>query len=371
MSNRILLIKASRKHIRRALELLEDYTALQPTPQLMDILLPSVNKLLEQLEACFDELTDAECEIEASEVYDTKRKLERFKAVFYQKVFCQPLPFGNNPFFSNLPSLGAFGGFSGGGGGFGNLLHQRPAQQMNHQPLQPSHRITEPPVQRIFISFKDAIYTRFCFKPNAPLKNYLVHKNKKIPEPFTLLNILLLLKEIIIEEKLFDPRNVSIILCNPELDKALNKKALHITELHWLVLFQMRKMCCQTTESLDNTKLPEQCSDFKLYFPEKPKPTEGDSASLFSMQHLLRSILSVANGSNGMECKHKQCLFTKDEITKLVLSYLKTKHTSLTDPRNPYIFFVKNDPIGWAFQVDAFHESQIPSLIQKQIIPQK
>ena len=39
------------------------------------------------------------------------------------------------------------------------------------------------------------------------------------------------LKDVVINEKLFDPRNPSVILCSSELEEALDRKALHVTEL--------------------------------------------------------------------------------------------------------------------------------------------
>jgi len=45
------------------------------------------------------------------------------------------------------------------------------------------------------------------------------------------------LKEIIRDEGMFDHRNPVIILCGGELEKALNMKALHVTELRFVMPF--------------------------------------------------------------------------------------------------------------------------------------
>jgi len=39
------------------------------------------------------------------------------------------------------------------------------------------------------------------------------------------------LKEIIGDEELYDPDNASIVLCDHELETALDVKALHLTEI--------------------------------------------------------------------------------------------------------------------------------------------
>ena len=45
------------------------------------------------------------------------------------------------------------------------------------------------------------------------------------------MQVLLALKEIVSREKLFDRRNPTLIICNSELEDALEMKALHITEI--------------------------------------------------------------------------------------------------------------------------------------------
>lgn len=44
-----------------------------------------------------------------------------------------------------------------------------------------------------------------------------------------------LLKDIISEERMYDQRNAAIVLCDPELEEALDVKALHLTEIRLVV----------------------------------------------------------------------------------------------------------------------------------------
>merc|ERR1712088_773916 len=53
---------------------------------------------------------------------------------------------------------------------------------------------------------------------------------------YTLYEVLLALKEIVSREKLFDRSNPTLIICNSELEDALEMKALHITEIKNQVL---------------------------------------------------------------------------------------------------------------------------------------
>ena len=48
--------------------------------------------------------------------------------------------------------------------------------------------------------------------------------------------------------------------------------------------------------------------------------------------------------------------------------YIVGNKERLFDPRNICVAFVKDDPLGAAFGVDAFHRCQITSLMRKQII---
>ena len=48
---------------------------------------------------------------------------------------------------------------------------------------------------------------------------------------FILSKIIAILKTIIGQEKMYDDRNPTVILCSPELELALDCKALHVIEL--------------------------------------------------------------------------------------------------------------------------------------------
>jgi hypothetical protein len=48
-----------------------------------------------------------------------------------------------------------------------------------------------------------------------------------------LVKVLTILKEIIRDEEMFDMRNPAIILCDKDLEAALNMRALHVTEIRY------------------------------------------------------------------------------------------------------------------------------------------
>ena len=89
---------------------------------------------------------------------------------------------------------------------------------------------------------RNLLNTHFKFIPMSNLKQFLITKTGVNKPQYLLAEILTSLKMIIKSESLFDPRNPSVILCSPQLEKALNMKALHVTEIRDLVLAQVQEV---------------------------------------------------------------------------------------------------------------------------------
>ena len=81
----------------------------------------------------------------------------------------------------------------------------------------------------------------FKFKEGASLKFYISKITNTEKLFYTLGEILTIIKRVISEEKMFDDRNPSVILCSKELEHALNRKALHVTEVRGLVMNQIEE----------------------------------------------------------------------------------------------------------------------------------
>lgn len=82
------------------------------------------------------------------------------------------------------------------------------------------------------------------FTPNSKLKEYLIKWNNKerfdLPYSHSLYQIILSLKEVILSNRLFDENNPSIILCDSELEEALDCKALHVYEIGFFCCKQLQ-----------------------------------------------------------------------------------------------------------------------------------
>jgi len=89
---------------------------------------------------------------------------------------------------------------------------------------------------------KNLLNTLFKFNPLSKLKRFLIDKTGVEKTFYSLAEILTILKNIIRGEGMFDHANPSVIICSPELERALNMKALHVTEIRDLVLSQITKV---------------------------------------------------------------------------------------------------------------------------------
>ena len=84
--------------------------------------------------------------------------------------------------------------------------------------------------------------TLFVFKPASDLKTFLFDKTQVWKTYYSLAEILTILKNVVRGEGLFDPGNPTIIFCSPELEKALNMKALHVPQVRDQVLSHVIKV---------------------------------------------------------------------------------------------------------------------------------
>ena len=74
------------------------------------------------------------------------------------------------------------------------------------------------------------------WKEGSRLKQFLNLKCDDNERSFTYIQVLKILKDVIISEKLYDPKNPAIILCNDDLELALDQRALHVSQLNAAIL---------------------------------------------------------------------------------------------------------------------------------------
>jgi E3 ubiquitin-protein ligase Mdm2 len=264
---------------------------------------------------------------------------------------------------------------------------------------------------------RSILHALYTFKENAPLKNYILNKRPSTGESLTLAEVLTILKEIIRDEGMFDMKNPAVILCDQNLEKALNMRALHVTEIRDIVYSQLTRLpddkqdinrsqnsrqqhnysvrrdeqqlqealtpTDKTTVSTSQTSVAQQSvngnpapqtSNGNLpavapqtsvtrsnNAPETPIDYTNNNAR-YTLKSEFRSVLATLPTFN-----QNQTLFAYSEVSELLSNYIRSKKNFI-DPRNPKLAIIKDDPLSKAFKVDSFHQCQLTSLMRKQLI---
>lgn len=202
----------------------------------------------------------------------------------------------------------------------------------------------------------DTIELYYGFKNNSTLYQYLKNKINNFKEFYTLREILKFLKDIIVRENMFDDTNPAIILCSKDLETALNMKALHVTEMKEVVLWQLYP-------------LPDNFQHF-LGAVTKPKPVQNckrKNDDIYQNENN-RFTLTPAFYKVFEPVVNNKKIFSYSEIVEMLSAYIISNKEKFLEPRNIKVALVENDPLGIAFGVKSFHRCQVTSLLRKQIL---
>ena len=213
------------------------------------------------------------------------------------------------------------------------------------------------------------LHTMFQFKPLSRLNNFLISKTGVNKPFYSLLEILIIFRDVIKMESMFDPNNVSVILCSSELKDTLNVKAFHLSHLKGLI-------------STHVTNLQDQNLDDKVTNHSYNKFLDADltpntiirhaSLSISSLTHkdarctLQPSFLKVIQSVNGTDSG--KTVFSYSEVTTLLSMYILSSKDHLFDHRNTELALVDGDALGSAFGLMGFHRSQLTKLVKSQLI---
>ena len=218
------------------------------------------------------------------------------------------------------------------------------------------------------------------FKDGSPLKSF-INKHAGIVEDwektyYTVGEILTFLKQIIAGERMFDPKNPSIVLCSIPLEKALDQKALHLSEIWNVVMRQIIVVPGETIplRSFKSDQLPRSLGQMKPWelrqliaplelFPYTTAAHIPNDAQ-FNLKPLFLLVIRSVAGT-----PLNQINFSYKEIAQQLSKYIIAKRYEFFDRRNIRVALVKDDVLGRAFGVSAFHRSQVQTLIWSQLIP--
>ena len=212
------------------------------------------------------------------------------------------------------------------------------------------------------------------FQPGSKLKSFLVKKTRVEKTYYTLVEIMIILKDIIRGEGLFDDTNPSIILCDKELEEALDKKALHVTEIRDVVLKELIKISDQNLRdgfpqskkiisdgSTNRVTTSEDTLQNKPLY-QRVMSVFTDANTRFSVKPKLLSVIRMVP-----ETDQTKSIFTYKEVMVLISKYILARKDEIFDARNIKVALVETDPIGAALGVKSFHRCQINNLIRSQL----
>jgi len=226
-------------------------------------------------------------------------------------------------------------------------------------------------------------YHQFKYKS---MVNYFENKTDGYPGPYTLYEIMVILKFLIKEEKQFDANNSGMIICNPDLERVLTIKVLHITQLEELVsllvtpippklqkllkskkrqVTKTSKMCQMMEEELRRKKNePNQTlANPTQQLERQPFIPYNNPASRFSFKDDLIKVMKTVP-----EYDQNKESFSFNEAAQLLSRYIRSNQEKLINSRNKEVAICENDLLGIAFGVRAFHRRQTIILLKRCLI---
>ena len=233
---------------------------------------------------------------------------------------------------------------------------------------------------------RNLLNTLFKFQPLSKLKSFLISKTGVEKTYYSLAEILTILKNVIRGEGLFDPTNPSVILCSPDLEEALNMRALHVTEIRNLVLSHITIVpdqslrekfnqpvdnCSGASANVSRSNLNYGTSIDPQPVPTRTTKTTNISTATFTNKNakftLKPKFLLVIQSVP--ETNPTKTVFTFEEVTHLFSKYILSRKNEFFDPRNIKLALVKGTLLGDALGVEAFHRCQVNNLLMAQLIP--
>ena len=220
----------------------------------------------------------------------------------------------------------------------------------------PSQHLSHPSPQELNLI---RLYSTYRFKPDSKLREYLFMKTGVKRSYYMLVEIFEKLKVILRSEKLYDPMNPSIIMCDPDLEYVLNMKDLHVTEIRNQILKQLTLVKQQNWGKNFNTYRKE-----NTFSPRASTSTTlgPDKEAKYTVNPPLMELLRT-------ECEETdKASFTYEEVFHLLSKYLLKRRGTLFDPRNIQVARVHQDPLGRVLGgIARFHRCQVPNLLRAQL----
>jgi hypothetical protein len=178
---------------------------------------------------------------------------------------------------------------------------------------------------------KNIYESYYIFKETSKLKDFIFkYKPSFNASEFTLGDIMKVFNDIIIENKLIDPNNTSMIICSPDMQNVLDRRATYFAELKNLVCFNHLVR------------------------------VSGKKVNKF---HLSRNLLQVFKTLDSFQYNRSGYVYV--DICQWLSQYIINNNNKLMDPQNIRVVLCQNDLLGKAFKVKAFHRTQVTRFLRK------
>lgn len=178
----------------------------------------------------------------------------------------------------------------------------------------------------------------------------------------------------------FDRENREVILCDEALEKALNVRALHRSELLDMIGKQLvpendpnAQESFRHTLRIQNTTFfqpQEHINGRDYYVPNLaddslvPFNTDIDGSTRYRLKSAL--FMGLMRTYGGLNATRE--IFTYAELSRSLSLYIQNFEHQLIDPRNK-LMLITNEPLQVVFKVRAFHRTQLVKYFRNLLIP--
>jgi hypothetical protein len=226
-------------------------------------------------------------------------------------------------------------------------------------------RLDEYTIEVVFEYDCDEALTHKTFLPGSLLRLLILSARPDFPDFFTILNLSLTMKRLILAGAWYDSNNPHMILSPEEYQHVHERAISDVGDLHRVLLPHLTDI--PVLKGQPTGTMPENA---KLVFkvagaaprrkknPWKHIPTPGDCYDRFVVAPKLLHILSLDRNPP------TRCwVFSFQNVLSRIERYIHANRHRLIDPKEPDIIDVRNDPLGEVFGVQAFTRIQTGKLI--------
>jgi len=214
------------------------------------------------------------------------------------------------------------------------------------------------------------------FRKNSKLFKFLVKKKstlvKSTKSSYRLSTVQLAVAEIIVREKLYDPLNPQVIVCDKELEEALDVSCLQRSQLGSFIERHFRFLTGFEPMSSLRLYLKDLHLLVQLYDSiEQPKtgPVPQTNFDIEGHYQLKPEFIKVIRTVRKM--RKNQTVLSYRDICYATSEYIMGHKCEFFDLRNITILNLKGDQMGVAFGVNFLSRPQITSYIRGQLITLK